>query len=197
MVANSSSPQKTHAKATSIAKSGSVVGKKFVHTVPPLLIIWLTVSLPLVLWDTGYVFLRPHSMPGGRFHFPVWHLYALYGTVDYVYGWPAWEGHDGFTAAQSSLNVAETLMYIYYLVAIFQTSAKNLYTFSDAKTLFFGNAEKTIAAPGVAKAVLVLFSAAIMTISKTVLYCECGASFPWCFVSRPSSPFANHDHRAQ
>jgi hypothetical protein len=43
-------------------------------------------------------------MPGGKFHSPIWTPYALYGTVDYMYGWPAWNAGIGFTAAQGSLK---------------------------------------------------------------------------------------------
>ncbi len=35
------------------------------HTPSNLAIIWLLVSLPLVIWDTGYVMFRPLTMPGG------------------------------------------------------------------------------------------------------------------------------------
>lgn len=111
-------------------------------------------------------------MPGGQYHFPVYKPYALYGTVDYVYGWPAWDSHSGFTAAQASMNVVETAMYIYYLAVIWKSSAKDLYAFGDVKTLFLGSQDKTVSGNGIAKAVLVLFSALVMTISKTVLYCK-------------------------
>lgn len=70
------------------------------HTPPLPLLAWLVLSLPLVAWDTLYVLLRPHTMPGGKFHSPFWTPYALYGTVDYMYGWPAWNNHNGFTAAK-------------------------------------------------------------------------------------------------
>lgn len=112
-------------------------------------------------------------MPGGKYHLPIWKPYALYGTIDYVYGWPAWDSHSGFTAAQASLNVVETIMYFYYLAVIWQSSAKDLYVFGNTGTLFWGNHEKVISGPGIAKAVLVLFSALVMTISKTALYCKC------------------------
>jgi len=41
------------------------------HTPSNLAIIWLFVSLPLVAWDTGYVMLRPLTMPGGSLHWPL------------------------------------------------------------------------------------------------------------------------------
>lgn len=111
-------------------------------------------------------------MPGGRIHFPVWKPYALYGTVDYIYGWPAWDSQNGFTAAQGALNAVEVLMYIYYVVVVMRTSAKGLYAFSDVHTLVSGSRDTRVRAPGVAKAVIMLFSATVMTLSKTVLYCE-------------------------
>ncbi|KEF57983.1 uncharacterized protein A1O9_05906 [Exophiala aquamarina CBS 119918] len=168
-VSSQATNKKSRSNRPSAAKrdAGST---RFIHTIPPMFMIWLTFSLPLVMWDTGYIFLRPHSMPGGKYHSPVWKLYALYGTVDHVYGWPAWDSHSGFTAAQASLNVIETVMYIYYLVVIWRSSAKDLYAFRDIETLFLGNRQKTVSGPGIATAVLVLFSATVMTISKTVLY---------------------------
>jgi hypothetical protein len=172
VVSPSANVKKSRSGRTSAAegRTGSTAG--YQHKIPPLFIIWLTFSLPLVAWDTSYIFLRPHSMPGGQYHLPVFKPYALYGTVDYVYGWPAWDSHSGFTAAQASLNIVETVMYIYYLTVIWKSPAKDLYAFQDVKTLFFGNQDKIVSSPGVAKAVLVLFSALVMTISKTVLYCK-------------------------
>ncbi len=137
-----------------------------------MLVIWLYVSLPLVLWDTSYIALRPHSMPGGKFHSPIWKLYALYGTVDYVYGWPAWDGHVGFTAAQASLNAVETIMYVYYLIAVWKNASGNLLKAQNIKGFLLGEEQNSVRGPGVAKAVLYLFSASVMTVSKTVLYCE-------------------------
>ncbi|EHY54566.1 hypothetical protein HRR83_004313 [Exophiala dermatitidis] len=142
----------------------------YLHKPPPLMIVWLCVSLPLVLWDTGYIFCRPYSMPGGSLHWPLWTPYALYGTVDYIYGWPAWNGHVGFTAAQASLNTVETLMYFYYLNAVFRNARSGMFSFRDIRGFFLGEEHRAVRGPGVAKAVVVLFSAAVMTLSKTVLY---------------------------
>ncbi|KAH9819380.1 hypothetical protein Tdes44962_MAKER05218, partial [Teratosphaeria destructans] len=81
------------------------------HTPSNLTLIWLLVSLPLVTWDMLYVLLRPHSMPGGALHKPLWTPYALYGTIDYVYGVKALEEGNGWTAAQTWVNVVETGVY--------------------------------------------------------------------------------------
>ena len=141
--------------------------------------LWLLVSLPLVIWDTLYVFLRPHSMPGGRFHSPIWTPYALYGTVDHVYGWPAWHDKGGFTAAQASLNVLETVIYGYYL-GVLWTRARVPRIGGQKKSTgwFIGMSEegRRKVVDGASLAVISLFAAAVMTVSKTVLYCECFVS---------------------
>jgi hypothetical protein len=123
---------------------------------------WLAVSLPLVAWDTGYVLLRPLSMPGGSLHWPLWVPYELYGNVDHMYGFKQWNAGNGFTAAQSLLNVVETILYLAYLW-LWYTRAKP------------GRAGERGAVSGRAGglAVLLLFASAAMTVSKTVLYCEC------------------------
>lgn len=116
--------------------------------------------------------LRPHTMPGGKLHSPIWTLYALYGTVDYIYGWPAWDNHVGFSAAQASLNALETIMYIYYLTVVIKSGAEKYFRAQSIDEFFLGSSENTVSGPGVARAVLMLFSTAVMTLSKTVLYCE-------------------------
>lgn len=63
-------------------------------------------------------------------------------------------------------------MYIYYLTVIRKNGAKGVPSCRDMREFFLGANDKAISGPGVAAAVLVLFSAAVMTLSKTVLYCE-------------------------
>lgn len=132
------------------------------HTPTPATLFWLAVSLPLVVWDTGYVLGRPATMEGGSLHWPLYVPYELYAKTDYVYGWKALQDKNGFTSAQGTLNVIETLMYGVYLYLYF---AKG--TAVGAK-----GAKKVVTGRAGALAVLVGFSAAVMTLSKTVLYCE-------------------------
>jgi hypothetical protein len=125
----------------------------------------MAVSLPLVAWDTSYVLLRPLSMPGGSLHWPLWVPYALYGEIDHMYGVKQWELGNGFTAAQSLMNVAETLLYMAYL-GIWYYYGQSVVRGS----------RRTVTGRAGALAVLLGFSAAVMTVSKTVLYCEFGWS---------------------
>ncbi|PFH56979.1 hypothetical protein XA68_15678 [Ophiocordyceps unilateralis] len=122
------------------------------HTPSRATLFWMAVSLPLVAWDTVYVLGRPHTMEGGALHWPLWVPYKLYGEVDHIYGWKAFNARNGFTAAQGLLNLVETAMYLFYL------------------GIFVGSPSRRLTGRPAAVAVLVGFSAAVMTLSKTLLY---------------------------
>lgn len=151
---------------------------EWTHTPSNLALIWLAISLPLVLWDMGYVLLRPHSMPGGWLHKPIWGPYELYGRVDYVYGLPAWESHSGWTAAQTYFNVLETMAYFVYLGIV--------YTYGEPEAIQGRGApdksamgrfkalseSQTLTGRVAVYAVLLGYSTCFLTFSKTVLYCK-------------------------
>ncbi|GAM39184.1 hypothetical protein TCE0_034r10519 [Talaromyces pinophilus] len=164
--------------------------RKGVHTPSIIVLAWLMISVPLVLWDTGYVLLRPHSMPGGKFHSPIWTPYALYGTIDYVYGWPAFDARNGFTAAQGVLNLFETAAYIFYLAVVYlygttATSSGRASTKKIRRSLpWFLFEEKVVPGRIGSLALLIAFSSSVATFSKTVLY--------WC--NELFSGFANIGH---
>ncbi|KAI9470502.1 MAG: hypothetical protein EXX96DRAFT_584557 [Benjaminiella poitrasii] len=106
---------------------------------------WALLSSIVVTWDFGYCLLRPYSMEGGSLNF-LWKPYNLYAQIDYFYGLPALDSHDGFTGAQALMNVIETVLNLLYLHLL---KKKNV---------------------SVGQANLVGFSAALMTLSKTALY---------------------------
>ncbi|KAI2788755.1 hypothetical protein POX_e06776 [Penicillium oxalicum] len=159
---------------SSPAPTTNGAARKWVYTPSAALTVWLVVSVPLVIWDTGYVLLRPHSMPGGSLHSPIWIPYALYGSVDYIYGWPAWNERNGFTAAQSVMNVFETLGYLYYLWIVYHHGATVVNSRGDKKLkkgmVWLLTGDKVVAGRTGATALLVAFIASVMTLSKTALY---------------------------
>jgi hypothetical protein len=136
--------------------SSSVPSRGWSHRPTPTTLLWLAVSLPLVAWDTGYVLLRPHSMPGGALHWPLWAPYELYGRVDHVYGFKAWDNRVGFTGAQGMMNLVETGMFALYWGLWYRNRG------ADGRV---GGREGGLA-------VAIGFAACVMTFSKTVLYCE-------------------------
>lgn len=159
------------------------------HTPSNLSLIWLVISLPLVIWDTAYVFLRPHSMAGGKLQWPLWMPYELYATVDYVYGWPSYDRRDGFTAAQASLNVVETIGYLGYLYIIYsqgnQTTTRGRGAPSKKQIGWLGQT-RAVHGRWAAYAVLILESVSLMTLSKTILY----------WLNEAFSGFANIGHNS-
>ncbi|KAF2151006.1 hypothetical protein K461DRAFT_228107 [Myriangium duriaei CBS 260.36] len=147
--------------------------KGWSHTPSNLTLIWLAISLPLVIWDTGYVLLRPYSMPGGALHWPLWVPYELYGRIDHVYGFKAWNAGLGFTGAQGTLNAVETIGYMAYLWVVYKHGVQERVDGrgapDPAKVGFLGMA-RTVRGRQAGAAVLLGFSIAVMTWSKTVLY---------------------------
>lgn len=118
-----------------------------IHRPRTLVSAWLLLSSFVVAWDVGYILLRPRSMLGGDLHW-IWSPYSLYMNVDYIYGLPSWNTKDGFPAAQSLMNVGESilnLLYI-YLVHVKATPAS------------------------LAVAPIYALVAVTMTLSKTILY---------------------------
>ena len=114
-------------------------------------------------------------MPGGLLHWPIWVPYELYGKVDYIYGWKAFNEHNGFTAAQGFLNIIESLMYIYYLYVVFvygKLSKAQGRGAPKPSTVGFLGQQRFVEGRHGAVAVVVAYSAALMTVSKTVLYCR-------------------------
>ncbi|GKT52987.1 hypothetical protein ColTof3_00326 [Colletotrichum tofieldiae] len=156
------SPSPSPARAVvAAARDNKSTPQGWSHAPTSLTLFWLLISLPLVAWDTGYVLLRPWTMPGGHLHWPLYVPYALYGEVDHVYGWKAFNAGNGFTSAQGALNAVETVMYLVY-VWLYFSRGKAVEGPAGVKKAVGGRAG--------ALAIVVGFSAAVMTLSKTVLY---------------------------
>ncbi|KAJ5764155.1 hypothetical protein N7533_002836 [Penicillium manginii] len=152
---------------SSPAPTTNGTSRKWVHTPSAALTIWLVVSLPLVAWDAACqeADCTPQSGPP----------YALYGTVDYIYGWPAYNARNGFTAAQTVMNIVETLGYLYYLYIVYAhgatiTSGRGAQKQRTKGLLWLLAGEKVVAGKTGATALLVAYTASVMTLSKTLLY---------------------------
>ncbi|KAN0060360.1 hypothetical protein ACQY0O_007689 [Thecaphora frezii] len=119
--------------------------------------LWLGLSSLIIAWDFCFVFLRPRSMKGGDLSW-IWAPYELYGDIDHLYGFKAWDARDGLPAALSALNVVETCLNFAYVYLAHSTRSP----------------AKMAAAP------LVGFTAVTMTLSKTVLYILNDYFCDWC-----------------
>lgn len=114
-------------------------------------------------------------MPGGKLHWP-WKPYGYYGTVDHMYGFKAWDAHTGWTAAQGSLNVLETLGYFAYLYIVYTYGVQEAKQGSGAPDkgvlgpLKALGESRTVYGRYAAWAALLGFSVASLTFWKTVLY---------------------------
>jgi hypothetical protein len=131
--------------------------------------------MPLVLWDTLYILLRPHTMAGGAIQWPLWKPYEIYASIDHVYGWPGWEKKDGFGGAQGVLNAVELVLYGLYALIMYNHSTSAAggtgLQLEEGCGKWLAGGRKVRGNVG-NRALIIGFAAAVMTLSKTVLYCE-------------------------
>ena len=92
-----------------------------------------------------------------------------------MYGWKAYNAHNGFTGAQGAMNAIETLMGLYYLYLMFiygkPSKAQGRGAPKNSTVGILGE-QRYIEGNKAAVAVLTLYTAVTMTLSKTILYCE-------------------------
>ncbi|GAA5886280.1 hypothetical protein JCM5296_003547 [Sporobolomyces johnsonii] len=137
-----SKPTALSGSTTHSVPNGSRSNGSAVYSAPTWVACWFIISTALVAWDTGFVLMRPRSFKGGDLHW-LWSPYALYELTDLVYSPGAFARKEGFTSAQAIMNIVESILNLAYLALAGQKSPV---------------------------AVLVGFTAVVMTAAKTVLY---------------------------
>lgn len=128
------------------------------HTPRLPILIWCLWAFPFTIWDTLYLFLRPSSLPGYKWHTPYFSVsFTIWAGIDKSYGEQGWKDRDGFVAAQSVINMLEVTLYMVYLIIVWQSVGR----------LF--NVKVSGRAGGAA--VVVGMNAGCVTATKTALYC--------------------------
>jgi hypothetical protein len=145
------------------------------HTTSNLTVLWLAVSFPLVLWDALYILLRPHTFSGGALQWPIWKPYEIYAAIDKVYSRSAYDANEGFGGAQGALNVAELVLYGLYIMILYNHGVPSASgtgaQVGEGVGAWFAGGVKIRGKAG-NRALIMGFAASVMTLSKTVLYCE-------------------------
>lgn len=157
--------------------SSTTTPSSWAHAPHPVAIPWLAASLPLVIWDTGYIMLRPHTLPGGSLSWPLYAPYELYGRVDPVYSPEAYHSGLGWTGAQGLGNVFETIAYFAYLwvvIAYGQNEGRGEGVWGLLGPV--GHKRRVHGWWG-AVASLLGYTTFAITVGKSVLYCESEAWF--------------------
>ena len=115
-------------------------------------------------------------MPGGALHKPFWVPYELYGNIDHVYGFKAYEAKNGWTAAQGAVNALETIAYVAYLYLVYTHGEQEPIQGAGApdKSLMGQltalSESRTVYGKMATYVTLLGYSAASVTFWKTVLY---------------------------
>ena len=136
----------------------------------------------MISGDTLYILLRPHTMSGGFLQWPIWKPYEIYASIDHVYGQPGWDLKDGFGGGQGAVNAIEAVLYGLYMMIVYNHGIKA----AGGSGVQIGSGVKGWASGGVrvkgskGNAALVIgFTASVMTLSKTILYCESSSLHPF------------------
>ncbi|XP_065884785.1 uncharacterized protein [Dysidea avara] len=82
-------------------------------------VVWFLLSGLVTLYDCGFVLLRPHSLPKGKFHH-FFTPYALYIKIDKAYG----NIEDEFVWGLAWLNLIEVCLQFLTIYLIFKRSSK-------------------------------------------------------------------------
>lgn len=142
---------------------------------PPIAFPWLALSLPLVVWDTIYIMGRPHTFAGGAIAWPLYVPYELYGRVDPVYSIEAYNSGLGWTGAQGLGNVFETLAYVAYAYIVIAYGHDEGRAEGILGSLGAVGRRRKVHGFWGAVASLVGYTTFMVTVAKSVLYCEYGS----------------------
>ncbi|XP_070553233.1 uncharacterized protein [Ptychodera flava] len=102
------------------------------NTLPGWMKWWFVASALIQTWDASFIWLRPHSLPGGKLH-SLWKPYALYIDIDLRYG----DLDDSFGLAQSLLNFAEVILLVVALIMNSQNHRCTTVTSFTVSTMTF------------------------------------------------------------
>lgn len=114
-------------------------------------------------------------MPGGYLS-KIWYPYGMYGNVDKMYGFKAWNAHEGWTGAQGYINLLETAAYVTYLSLVYRygeqeprqgSGAPDRSAMGQFRAL---SESRTVYGKTAAGATLLAYSAATVTFWKTIIY---------------------------
>jgi hypothetical protein len=123
------------------------------------ILIWCLWVFPFTLWDTLYLCLRPHSLPGGKWHDRYFsRTFAIWASIDRSYGDQGWLDQDGFVLAQSVINMVEAFLCVYYVWTIWKSGN--------------GGLRAPVSGRAGARALLIGLCAGYVTLTKTSLYCK-------------------------
>ncbi|KAF8813414.1 hypothetical protein BYT27DRAFT_7180912 [Phlegmacium glaucopus] len=79
--------------------------------------LWFLVTAPIILWDAGYVLMRPRSMEGGDLRW-FWTGFEMFERIDHVYSVKGYHDRAGFAPAAAISNLIETSLNLAYLYTV-------------------------------------------------------------------------------
>lgn len=87
----------------------------FTHTPRYKIAVWSLLSYFSIWYDVAYISLRPHTLPGGKWHGPVFKPMVRWAAIDNLYGEQAWNDNDTVLAAKANIGCFEANLHLIYL----------------------------------------------------------------------------------
>lgn len=87
------------------------------YRLPRWVLGWFYTTAVVCTWDASFIFLRPHTLPGGKL-FPFWRPYSMYITIDQRYK----DQSDPFVFGISLFNYFEVVLNIIAIVMHYKNS---------------------------------------------------------------------------
>lgn len=115
---------------------------------------------------------RPHTFTGGAIAWPFYKPYELYGKVDPVYSPEAYYSGLGWTGAQGLGNIFETAAYFAYIWIVVKYGRSIGKGEGILGQLGAVGSRRTVEGYWGAVANLVGYTTLMITVAKSVLYCE-------------------------
>lgn len=115
---------------------------------------------------------RPHTFAGGAIAWPFYKPYELYGRVDPVYSPEAYYSGLGWTGAQGLGNIFETAAYFAYIWIVVKHGRSIGKGEGILGQLGAVGVRRTVDGYWGAVANLVGYTTLMITVAKSVLYCE-------------------------
>lgn len=95
----------------------------FAHKPRYWIVVWSLVSLLSGWYDVLYVCLRPHSLPGGRWHAPFFKPMEQWAAFDNLYGAQACIQGDTILLTKISISCFEVCLHLAYLCQLARPGA--------------------------------------------------------------------------
>lgn len=91
---------------------------KYTHNPATWFVVWCILNILWIYYESAFVALRPHSLPGGKWYTPFFKPFAPWAAIDTRYCEQAWSDKNQVPNAYVGLGTFESLFLLSYLTHV-------------------------------------------------------------------------------